>query len=239
MPDGAHQRMMNPSLLGPTVRWRRSKRFRDSRSAYNDSHRKPVTNMNDNKSVANSAVAAVPPLSPPGTTVFAFTDYHERRLFVFEFLSLECRGQSPKIPAIRTAERVRVRAIYGQDHSSCLQALLTFPLRAARARHFWLNPQEVRMIPAIYDPHCNLNWSLQGAYAVCRRHMISSGILSHLSESTPRCSRGRYAAKESRPIGKVFNEATDPANVILTRSATTSLDCSIFRSRTSFSNRAL
>lgn len=163
---------------------------------------RPVTNTNNNKSVANSAVAAVPSPFAARTTFFAFTDCHERWLFVFEFLSLECRGQSPKIPAIRTAERVRVRAIYGQDHSSCLQALLTFPLRAARARHFWLNPQDVRMIPAIDDTHCNLNWSLQGAYAVCRRHMISSGILSHLSESTPRCSRGRYAAKSLGPSEK-------------------------------------
>ena len=160
--------------------------------------------------VAKLAVAAIQSLSPRRTTLFAFADNHERRLLVLSVLSPECRGQSPKIPAIRTAERVRA---YLQLRPMP-QTSLVVPYSSSSSPTFLVNPQNVRMIPAIYDPHCNLNWPVEGAYAVCRRHMISSGILSHLSESTLRCSRRRYAATESRPRRKFFNEATDPANVI-------------------------
>lgn len=154
--------------------------------------------MNDNNSVANLAAAAIPPLSPPRATLFAFTDNHERRLFVFDFWSPEYRGQSPKIPAIRTAEQVR--AIYSTARTMLQKPSLLVPCSSRSSPTLLVNPQDVRMIPAIYDTHCNLNWSVEAAYAVCRRHMISSGIPSHLSESTLRSSRRRYAATKSRPL---------------------------------------
>ena len=129
---------MDPSLLAHAVRWRGSNRFRDSRPAYHDPDRTPFPKTNDGTSVAKFAVAAIPSLSPPRRPFFPFTDSRERRLLVFEFLSPECRGQSPKIPAIRTAERMRVRAIYGQDQYLASIFFFSFPIRAARARHFWL-----------------------------------------------------------------------------------------------------